>query len=259
MPGVENAYEYPGATERCLAGARTSLGSTYYAAVADLTNDKPAPRILDVGCGGGALLEALAVAHPSAALTGIDRSWDEVRHAHRRADGQRRWSVLQGDWSQVPIRPASVDLAVSSLAVMSAVDLDAVLRGMRSTLRAGGRVVLVVPGFGASSPYDDLMKLIEDRVQGQGAAPELADWDRARSCIEAALQPTIPLERVDFDVYFEGSPAAIAATLAAFTYATYALLPADRARLVDELAVCMTERSIDRLAVPHSAVIARLA
>ncbi len=49
-------------------------------------NTIPHPRVLDVGCGGGILAEALAKAGASA--TGIDLSQDSIRVAKRHADSQ---------------------------------------------------------------------------------------------------------------------------------------------------------------------------
>ena len=102
-------------------------------AVLDLLAPKPGEHILDLGCGDGALTEAIAAA--GAHVVGVDGSADMVAAARARgldarvADGQQ----LAFD--------AEFDAVFSNAALHWMPDADAVLAGVARALRPGGRFV----------------------------------------------------------------------------------------------------------------------
>jgi trans-aconitate methyltransferase len=110
-------------------------------AVFDLLNPQPGERILDLGCGDGALTEKLASA--GAHVVGVDASSDMVHAARRRGLDAR---VMDG---------GSLDFnsefdAVLSNAAMHWMkrDPDAVISGVHRALKPGGRFAAEMGGHG---------------------------------------------------------------------------------------------------------------
>lgn len=66
------------------------------------------PRVLDLGCGTGALAEAVLERIPGCALTGIDLSANMVERAAKRLD--RRAEVVVGDAEHLPFHDNSFDV-----------------------------------------------------------------------------------------------------------------------------------------------------
>lgn len=69
-------------------------------------------RILDVGCGTGALFEAIRERHPDARLTGLDVSEGMLAAARRKLGN--RVSFAAGEADRLPFRDHSFDLVVST-------------------------------------------------------------------------------------------------------------------------------------------------
>jgi SAM-dependent methyltransferase len=116
-------------------------------------------RVLDVGCGQGALTRRLRSVVPE--VTGMDRDERsiEIACAHQQADGI---SYVLGDFLAVPLadgplRPGSFDL-VTAVASMHHMDTEAALRRMAELLRPGG--VLAVVGLARDSSPADIGLLI---------------------------------------------------------------------------------------------------
>src|SRR5918911_3514111 len=96
----------------------------------------PGPgRCLDVGCGGGRLVVALAEA--GWAVTGVDLSEDQLRVAERRA-GDVAEALVRADAAALPFREGEFDAVVSTF---THTDLDQPGRAFRESarvLRRGG-------------------------------------------------------------------------------------------------------------------------
>ncbi|HSF77641.1 MAG TPA: HemK/PrmC family methyltransferase, partial [Steroidobacteraceae bacterium] len=71
-------------------------------AALDALADRPAPQVLDLGVGSGAIAIALAVEMPSARITAVDASAAALEVARRNAAraGVENIEFLQGDWYQ---------------------------------------------------------------------------------------------------------------------------------------------------------------
>ena len=110
-------------------------------AVLDLLNPHPGERILDLGCGDGALTERLVAA--GANLVGVDSSADMVRAAKDRGLDAR---VVDG----YTLEFDSEFDAVFSNAAMHWMkrDPDAVVAGVYRALKPGGRFVAEMGGHG---------------------------------------------------------------------------------------------------------------
>jgi ubiquinone/menaquinone biosynthesis C-methylase UbiE len=97
-------------------------------------------RVLDVACGTGALLAAIAAAHPGAQLTGLDLSPEMLAVAARRLGPEVGLSV--GAAEALPFGDAAFDLVVSSNAFHFFPDPAAALAEMRRVLGPGGSLVV---------------------------------------------------------------------------------------------------------------------
>jgi len=97
-------------------------------------------RLLDVGCGTGVLLEALARAAPRALLTGVDASREMLAVARARLGAAAR--LLHGDVASLPFAAACFDVAVSTNAFHLWVDPAASLRELRRVVKPGGRLIV---------------------------------------------------------------------------------------------------------------------
>jgi arsenite methyltransferase len=110
-------------------------------------------RVLDAGCGRGAVLTMVAERLPRGRAVGIDlwtadQSGNSPEAAERNlvAEGVReRCEVVTGDMRSMPFPDASFDLIVSSLAIHNIPDLAGRIRAIEEIARAlapGGRVAI---------------------------------------------------------------------------------------------------------------------
>lgn len=98
-------------------------------------------RILDVGCGDGALLAALACR--GGRVTGLDADPDMLAAARWRLETSGLHAELyRGDAGALPIPAASFDLATAIAVLCFADDAGRMIRELARVLRPGGRLVL---------------------------------------------------------------------------------------------------------------------
>jgi tRNA1(Val) A37 N6-methylase TrmN6 len=108
-------------------GYRAGLDAALLAAACDA---KPGERVLEAGCGVGAVLIAAAVRRPGARFTGLERDGDAVALAHRNIaanDLGDRLEVLQGD-VEADLDPAYRNVFDAALANPPFFDDPAALR-----------------------------------------------------------------------------------------------------------------------------------
>lgn len=111
-------------------------------------------RVLDVGCGGGYLARALA--RRGARVVGIDLAPRMVEHARREEEAAPLGvEYAVADAAEVADRFAagSFDLAASCLALQDMPDPAGALRGIRATLRPGGRLVASITHPCTDTPF----------------------------------------------------------------------------------------------------------
>ncbi|MEQ8268035.1 MAG: class I SAM-dependent methyltransferase [Parvibaculum sp.] len=100
-------------------------------------------RILDIGCGAGALAPAILAA--GAHYTGIDKSPKLIAHARRHASAPR---FLLGDAIRLQSVPALSEAGFDATAFLLSIQdidpLDAALRSAAWALRPGGRLVMLM-------------------------------------------------------------------------------------------------------------------
>jgi len=106
----------------------------------------PADRVLDVGCGTGALARTAADHVSPGQIVGLDRNPGMLAVA-RRIKPEIDWR--EGDAKQLPFEDASFDAVVSQFALMYFVERRAALSEMMRVLKPGGRLAVAVWG-----PYE---------------------------------------------------------------------------------------------------------
>jgi arsenite methyltransferase len=106
----------------------------------DLLAPKPGEALLEIGFGGGALLERLAAMRP-VRLVGVDRSTAIVARGRRRLRGPAE--IVQAEATSLPFADDSFDGLVSVSVLHFWPELGPPLREMARVLRRSGRIVLV--------------------------------------------------------------------------------------------------------------------
>ncbi|MFC5060705.1 class I SAM-dependent methyltransferase [Actinomycetospora atypica] len=110
----------------------------------------PADRVLDVGCGPGAL--TLAIARRAGSVTGIDLSHRVLELARTRAGGADV-TFRVADAETDDLGEDAYDLVVSHFGTMFFADPVAAFTNLRRALRPGGRLVLLVWQSRAANPW----------------------------------------------------------------------------------------------------------
>ncbi|HEV8554806.1 MAG TPA: class I SAM-dependent methyltransferase [Actinophytocola sp.] len=137
------ANDYDSFAEAYTAENETSLVNAYYErpAMLELAGEVAGRRILDAGCGSGALSAALRAR--GAVVTGIDTSAAMLELARRRlgADADLRVADLA---SPLPLPDGEFDDVVASLVLHYLQDWGPTLTELRRVLRPGGRLLVSV-------------------------------------------------------------------------------------------------------------------
>jgi trans-aconitate methyltransferase len=110
------------------------------APVIDLLAPLPGERVLDIGCGDGALTAKIAAR--GAEVVGVDTSEEMVKAARGRGVDARVLSAEKLEFD------SEFDAVFSNAALHWMSDQDAVLRGVRRSLKPGGRFVTEMGGHG---------------------------------------------------------------------------------------------------------------
>ncbi|HLT01465.1 MAG TPA: methyltransferase domain-containing protein [Geminicoccaceae bacterium] len=131
----------------------------------DLLAPRPGERILDLGCGDGALTERLAALGCS--VLGVDSAPEMVAAARRRG-----LDAYVGDGEDLRFA-AEFDAVFSNAALHWMRDADAVLRGVRRALKPGGRFVGEFGGHGNVAAITVALVAVLDRrgLDGRAAIP----------------------------------------------------------------------------------------
>lgn len=114
-------------------------------------NRRQAPAVaLDIGCGTGAMLAALAGLYPHARLCGLDLAFNMARNSARRLGGDAL--IVNGDAGRLPFGDGTFDLVVSASTFQWVERLDRCFEECRRVLGRGG--LLCVAFFGGRTLWE---------------------------------------------------------------------------------------------------------
>jgi ubiquinone/menaquinone biosynthesis C-methylase UbiE len=128
--------------------AASPPGRAYKRQVLDLLDLRPGQRVLDLGCGPGTDLAAMAeVVAPDGLVIGIDRDPVMLAEARTRTTQHRLVEIRSGDVHELPLPDGSVDRARTDRVLQHVEDPSRVLAEFRRVARPGGRIVLAEPDW----------------------------------------------------------------------------------------------------------------
>lgn len=110
----------------------------------DVIQAKPGDRILDIGCGPGALLRYL----PETDYIGFDRNEAYIERA-KREFGNRGTFICDdvGNFKKHALKPVDVAVAIGLLHHLNDEVALAILKAIADTLKPGGRIITADPCF----------------------------------------------------------------------------------------------------------------
>lgn len=132
------------------------------APVLALLDPQPGERILDVGCGDGALTEQIAAL--GATVVGVDSAPDMIRAAQQRGLDVRLMDGQHLRFEQ------EFDAVFSNAALHWMRQPEAVLAGVRRALKPGGRFVAELGGFGNVAAITVALSAVLNRRGVDGVA-----------------------------------------------------------------------------------------
>ncbi|MFF1650534.1 methyltransferase domain-containing protein [Streptomyces sp. NPDC058240] len=128
--------------------AATDLARSYKSVMLDALDAQPGQTALDLGCGPGTDLSALAKAvSPSGRVIGVDSRREMVAQARRRTEDLPSVEVQLGDIHTLPLEDGSIDRARTDRMLQHAADPAQALVEARRVLRPGGRLVMGEPDW----------------------------------------------------------------------------------------------------------------
>jgi demethylmenaquinone methyltransferase/2-methoxy-6-polyprenyl-1,4-benzoquinol methylase len=161
--------------------------------------ERPEARVLDICCGTGDLILALAKAGPATRSTfGSDFCHPMLTATHKKMERRRvRAPLFEADALRLPLGDASLDLITAAFGFRNLANYGAGLEEMRRVLRPGGMAAILEfsrpsnPAFaalyefysrrilpwigGALSGSPDAYRYLPESVRKFPSAPELAD------------------------------------------------------------------------------------
>ena len=161
-----------------------------------------ARRILDVGCGTGALAAAAVARWPDVHVTGVDPSSGMLqvadRELERRPEAQRsRIDLVQASAERMPFEQRTFDVVTTAFVLQLVPSRFRAVREARRVLRPGGMIATLTwmrggAPLAADAVYDEVLERHGFEARGHGggdddpATPEAAAARLRRAGFEAA-------------------------------------------------------------------------
>lgn len=210
------------------------------AAALEAAAPRPGERAIDIGCGSGTSVLALAAAvGPDGQVVGADIAAESVAVAERRiaAAGLAQAKVLLGDAGSHAFPEGGFDLLFSRFGVMFFADPVAAFRNLRAALRPGGRFSAAAFRAAAENPWITgpaaaLRPLVPPQPAAAPDAPGQFGWAReahVRAILEGAGFRDIALVPRDLRFRLGEDAAAAAEAAMSIGQGARALLSADAA------------------------------
>lgn len=244
-----------GESMRGVAGSETRWDSKFYdesfgiitqlgAGVVDLLAPRPGERIIDLGCGTGALTAQIASA--GAEVLGIDASEAMIARA-RELYPQLRFEVAKGEDFTVE---ASVDAVFSNAALHWMSPPEAVAAAVARALEPGGRFVAEMGGIGniatiVAATYQALAEegIPREQVRNPWYFPSIGEY---ASLLERAGFEVRFMQLFDRPTPLDDCPNGIADWLRMFGGDLLASVPAARRARVQERVNELTRPRLER-------------
>ncbi|RAI56121.1 class I SAM-dependent methyltransferase [Roseicella frigidaeris] len=243
-PDTDAAAFWNGPMTRAWASEHACIDALF-AGVLDLAlaaaAPRPGERVIDIGCGSGTSLLALAErVGPSGRVLGLDLARESVAVAQRRiaAAGLRQAAAEIADAGAHPLPAAGFDLLFSRFGVMFFAEPVAAFRHLRAALRPGGRFCAAAFRAPEANPWTSApAAAIRGLVPPQPPppppdAPGQFGWARAervRGILEGAGFAAVQVTPRDLGFRLGADPAAAARTAMTFGAVSRALFEADAA------------------------------
>jgi len=196
----------PEAYDRFMGRYSTPLAPRF----ADFASIGEAQRVLDVGCGPGALTGELVRRFGADAVAAVDPSPGFVEAAGRRNPGV---DVRRAEAESLPFDDGSFDAALAQLVVHFMTDPAAGIAEMRRVTRDGGVVTACVwdhaGGAGPLARFWDAARELDPGVADESDLPGAREGDLERLLHEAGLGDveerllTVEVEHGSFDEWWE--------------------------------------------------------
>ncbi|MET8825652.1 methyltransferase domain-containing protein [Streptomyces sp. NPDC004610] len=131
-----------------LRAAERDAGRAYKARLLDLLDVRAGHTVLDLGCGPGTDLPALAErAGAEGTVIAVDRDPDMLARARERTAGLAGVELRAGDAHDLPVGAGSVDRARTDRMLMHVADPAQVLAELHRVARPGARIGLAEPDW----------------------------------------------------------------------------------------------------------------
>jgi ubiquinone/menaquinone biosynthesis C-methylase UbiE len=196
----------PGAYDRFMGRYSSRLAPR----LADLARVSSGQRVLDVGCGPGALTTELAERLGQPAVAAVDPSEPFVEAARGR---HPHVDVRLGPAEQLPFPDGSFDAALAQLVVNFMSDPVAGVAEMRRVTRTGGVVAACVwdhtGGRGPLSPLWEAAAALDPTVEGESGLVGSSEGDLERVLAAAGLaqveetELSVSVEHPSFEEWWE--------------------------------------------------------
>ncbi|MGW4102767.1 methyltransferase domain-containing protein [Streptomyces sp. NPDC004976] len=131
-----------------LRAAASDAGRAYKQRLLELLDVRAGHTVLDVGCGPGTDLPALAErAGDTGAVIGVDRDPAMLARARSRTAELRRVEIREGDAHALPVESGTVDRARTDRVLMHVTEPLDVIGELRRATRPGARIGLAEPDW----------------------------------------------------------------------------------------------------------------
>lgn len=116
-------------------------------------------KLLDVGCGGGILTEALPYYFPNSTIYGCDISKAAIKYAKKLGSGKVSFEVIKNN--KLPYKSNFFDICICFDVLEHVPDVDFFLNEIKKVLKKRGELFLIVPCEGEPFTYTWLFQRIK--------------------------------------------------------------------------------------------------